>query len=311
MQAIEAIEFKTRDAASYDALTEQFDHFTERLTSPLADRMVDLADLGPSDHALDVGTGTGVVALRAARIVRNGKVCGVDLSERMLSTARTRAEQLGFAEEVEFRQMDAEELQFADSTFDAVVSLFALLHFPDPLKALREIYRVIKPGGRLVVAVGSSPPVLSVAGMKHRLTALPDMLRRIQGRQLVAPGFLDSLVESNFPERVAPEEAHLASHSHNRTQGVESLVRSAGFDVLRTCWQGHQTELSTPEEFWEIQRTFSSIARKRLGNRLPGEIEEVRKQFVEKCRAVQSRGGDLVYPFAAFYVVAQRPEANF
>jgi hypothetical protein len=173
---------------------------------------------------------------------------------------------------------------------------------------LKEIYRVVKPSGRLVVAVGSSPPLLSAAGMKHRLSALPDVLRRIRGRQLVAPGFLDSLVESNFPERLAPEEAHLASHSHDRTQGVESLVKSAGFHVLRTYWQGHQTELTTPEEFWEIQRTFSSIARKRLANKEPDEIEAVRKQFVERCRAVQSRGGNLVYPFAAFYVVAERPE---
>ena len=308
MQAIEAIEFKTRDAASYDALTEQFDHFTERLTRPLADRMIKLAELGQNDHVLDVGTGTGVVALQAAQATRNGKVCGVDLSEKMLATARMKADKLGIAEKIEFRQMDAEELQFPESTFDTVVSLFALLHFPDPLKALKEIYRVIKPGGTLVVAVGSSPPVLSAAGMKHRLFAVPDLLRRISGRQLVAPGFLDSLVESNFPERSAPEEAHLASHSHNRTEGVGSLVKSAGFDVLRTYWQGHQAELRTPEEFWEIQRTFSSIARKRLESRQPDEVEALLKQFVDKCRAVQSRGGNLVYPFAAFYVVGRRPE---
>ncbi len=299
--------FKSRDATSYDAVTEQFDFFTGRLTSPLAAHLVSLAEIKPSNSVLDVGTGTGVVALLAAKkTAEGGKVHGIDLSEGMLATARTKAEKLGLEENVKFSQMDAENLEFDPETFDAVVSLFALLHFPNPLTALKEIYRVMRPGGRFVVAVGSSPPLIPLSGLIHRFKILPDLLRRSQGKQLVAPNFLNSLVERHLPETDEPEESHLASHSHNRPQGVVALVKSAGFKVLQTDWQGHQAQLETPEEFWEIQRTFSSISRKRLSNAAPEKVESLRQEFFGQCRTVLSRRGNLVYPFAAFYVVAQK-----
>ena len=306
MQALDSETFKTRDATSYDSLTEQFDHFTERLSSPLADRLIELAEIKSSDHVLDIGTGTGIVALRAAK--SGETVTGIDLSEQMLETSRLKAGRLGLESQIEFRQMDAERLEFPDASFNVVVSLFALLHFPDPLTALKEIYRVMKPGGRFVVAVGSGPPLVSVSGLSHRLKVFPDIMRRFQGKQLVAPGFLDSLVESHFPESMEPEESHLASQSHNRTQSIASLVRSAGFTVLQTSWQGHQAEFGTPEEFWDIQRTFSSISRKRLNDAAPEKLESLRQEFFRECRTVQFRGGNLVYPFGAYYVTASHPE---
>lgn len=307
MQTSDSQEFKTRDATSYDAVTEQFDYFTERLSSPLAARMILLAEIKPSDLVLDIGTGTGVVALQAAeKIGAGGKVAGIDLSEGMLATAEAKAEKLGFAEKVEFSRMDAEKLEFADESFEKVVSLFALLHFPDPLTALREIYRVMKPGGRLVVAVGSSPPLFSVSGLMHRLKVVPDLVRRKQGKQLVAPGFLDSLVERFLPESNGTEESHLARRAHNRTDSVSALVQAAGFKVSQTDWQGHQAHLEKPEEFWEIQRTFSSIARKRVTDAAPEKVEALRREFFERCSVVQAHGGNLVYPFAAFYVVARK-----
>lgn len=307
MQKLDSQNFKTRDATSYDAVAEQFDFFTERLTSPLAAHLISLAEIKPPDSVLDVGTGTGVVALLAVkRIAKGGRVHGIDLSEGMLTTATAKAEKLGLEEKIKFSQMDAENLEFEAETFDAVVSLFALLHFPNPLTALKEIYRVMRPGGKFVVAVGSRPPLFSVSGLSHLVKIFPDLVRRKQGRQLVAPGFLDSLVEQHLPKAEEQEESDLASHSRNRTSGVSELVRSAGFKVLQTDWQSHQAQLATPEDFWEVQRTFSSISRKRLSNAVPEKVESLRQEFFGQCRTVQSRGGNLVYPFAAFYVVAEK-----
>lgn len=309
MQALEAENFKIRDATSYDDVTEQFDFFTERLSGPLAARMVSLAEIKSSEAVLDIGTGTGVVALQAAKkIGKGGKIRGIDLSEGMLTTANAKTDRLELGEKVEFSRMDAEKLAFDDQTFDVVVSLFALLHFPNPLTALHEIHRVMRRGGRLVVAVGSSPPLFSVSGLTHRLKLVPDVIRRLRGKQLVAPDFLDSLVKRHISASNDSEESHLASHSRDRTGNISELVRASGFKVLQTDWQGHLAKFETPEEFWEIQSTFSSIARKRLGAAPPEKVESLRQDFLKQCRKVQLSGGDMVYPFAAFYVVAQRLE---
>ncbi|MEP6925765.1 MAG: hypothetical protein ABI954_14960, partial [Pyrinomonadaceae bacterium] len=169
------------------------------------------------------------------------------------------------------------------------------------------IFRVLRPGGKLVLAVGSAPPFVSLSGLIHRIKRLPDLWAKSQGKLLIAPGFLDALVEKYFLQPQEQEESSLASHSHNRTQSVPSLVRQAGFVNLQTDWHGHQAVIEKPEDFWEIQRTFSSIARKRLSTGSPDKVEKLRSEFIEKCHAVQSNGGRLIYPFAAFYVKAVRP----
>ncbi len=300
--------FKTRDASSYDAVTNQFDLFTERLSRPLAARLIELAYLKPSEHVLDVGTGTGVIALPAAEHVgRNGRVIGIDLSEGMLARAQAKAERAGLGDRVEFRRMDAETLELEDQSFDAALSLFALFHFPNPLSAMKEMFRVLRPNGRLVLAVGSGPPLLSPSGLIQGGRQLRQMWLKRRGKLLTGPSFLNRLLEKHFPESDEQEETSLAKHSSNRTRNVPPLIRQAAFVEIRTYWQGHEAIIKTPEEFWDIQSTFSSIARKRLSNAPSEKVETLRDEFLETCRRVQSHGGQLVYPFAAFYVAAKRP----
>ncbi|MGH9930976.1 MAG: class I SAM-dependent methyltransferase [Pyrinomonadaceae bacterium] len=303
-----SLTFKIRDASSYDSVTNEFDLFTDRLSQPLAAHLVSLAQLTPADRVLDVGAGTGVVSLQAAPLVRpGGKVVGIDLSEAMLSVAKTKAGQTGLTNYVEFSKMDAEALELENQSFDAVLSLFALLHFPDPLAALKEMFRVLRPGGRLVLAVGSGPPAFSFRGLIQAFKHLQEIRLKQQGKLLTAPQFLNSLVEKHFPQPHEVEESSLARHSSNRTGSIPLLVRQAGFVSAQTCWQGHQVVVETPEEFWDMQRTFSSIARKRLSKATPERAEALRAEFVQTCRRVQANGGQLIYPFAAFYVAARRP----
>ncbi len=300
--------FKLSDASSYDLVVDDFDRFSDRLSLPLARWMIDLSNLESSDHVLDVGTGTGVVAFEAARWVGyQGKILGVDLSETMVLTAATKASQAGLVDRLEFRQMDAEAMELPDCSFDLVLSLFALLHFPRPLSALGEMFRVLRPGGRLVIAVGSRPPLLSFDGLFHRFKRLPDVWRTLTGHQLTAPAFLNGMVDNYFPVSHHSEESQLASSSLDRTSKVVKLIRAAGFARVQTSWIGNQTIVTSPEEFWAMQRTFSTIARKRLHWARPEKVADLKIEFVNACSLVQQRGGRLVYPLTAFYVRAQRP----
>lgn len=301
-------DFKIDDASSYDAHIADFERFTTVLTAPLARRLVSMAVIAPGQRVLDIGTGTGVVALEAARLAgAAGKVVGVDLSPKMLAAAETQSRAAGLVERVEFKAMDAEALTFEDASFDAVVSLFALLHFPNPAMALREMFRVLKPGGTLVVAVGSAPPWLSLRGLAHAFSLVPDLLARLSGRQLVAPRFINQLVETHLPAHDEAEESPLAQEGRDRSRNVPRLIREAGFANLQQHWEGHETNLKTAEDFWNIQRTFSSIARKRLNGATPEQVAAIREEFDKTCGQILSRGGRLTYPFAALFVVARRP----
>ena len=111
------------------------------------------AALAPGERVLDVACGTGLVGFAAARAVgAGGRVVGVDLSGAMVDAANRRALERQ-ASNVSFARMDAEQLDLPDAGFDVVLCALGLMYLPEPERALREMRRVLRPGGRLAVAV--------------------------------------------------------------------------------------------------------------------------------------------------------------
>ena len=111
-----------------------------------------MLELRPSDHLLDVGSGDGFWTARFSTHCAN--IAGLEPGERMLSLAKT----LYPRSNVEYVQGSAESIPYPDNTFDKVVSVSCLEHFADPLQGLREMTRVLKPGGRLAISVDSLLP---------------------------------------------------------------------------------------------------------------------------------------------------------
>ena len=133
----------TRSAAE---IYEEF--FVPALFQQWAPIVADAAGIKAGHRVLDVACGTGVLAREAAgRVAAGGSITGLDRNEGMLAMARR------IAPAVEWKAGHAEQLPFPDASFDAVVSQFGLMFFDDRVQALREMRRVLKPGGRLAVAV--------------------------------------------------------------------------------------------------------------------------------------------------------------
>jgi SAM-dependent methyltransferase len=124
------------------------EYFIPALFQEWTDRVADAANIQSGDKVLDVACGTGVLARTIAdRIGEGGSVVGLDVNEGMLAVAARKSPH------IEWRRGQAEATPFDDDSFDAVVSQFGLMFFEDRRAAIREMIRVLRPGGRLAVAV--------------------------------------------------------------------------------------------------------------------------------------------------------------
>jgi demethylmenaquinone methyltransferase/2-methoxy-6-polyprenyl-1,4-benzoquinol methylase len=130
--------------------------------------------LGSGARVLDVATGTGDLAIQVARAAADVRVVGLDPSAKMLEIGRQKIRDGGLGERVELRAGDAQELPFADSTFDGVCIAFGIRNVPDRARALREMARVTRPGGRIAVLELSEPRgVLAPIARLHVHTLVP------------------------------------------------------------------------------------------------------------------------------------------
>lgn len=118
------------------------------LIVPVSERLADLADLRAGSFVLDVAAGSGNAALAAARLQCD--VVGIDYVEALLARGRERASAEGL--DIDLRYGDAEELPFADDSFDAVLSVFGSMFAPDHERTAAEILRVVRPGGTIALA---------------------------------------------------------------------------------------------------------------------------------------------------------------
>lgn len=201
-------------APAYDFMNRAMTLGIDRLWRGKAVRMIAV----PRPHdILDVATGTGDLAMLLARRLDPLSVTGVDLSDGMLEIGRCKASEAGLADIITFRQADCLNLPFTGNSFDCVTVAYGVRNFADILAGYCEMYRVLRPGGRLLVIELSTPRGRFVRPLYDFYTnRIIPAVGRIVSR--------DTRAYTYLPESIAAVP---------QGEDMASLMRSAGFaDVV-------------------------------------------------------------------------------
>jgi SAM-dependent methyltransferase len=220
---------------------EKWGDWFDRNSGNLAGWLCDAAGLKPGHRALDLACGSGNPAVTAAARVRpDGRVIATDLSPDMVAVTQRKAKTLGL-DNLDAREMDMQALAFPDASFDAATCRFGLMFCPDPVKAVSEIHRVLKPGAHFATAVwdvpAKNPFFTSITGVLGEFVPLPT------------------------PDPTAPGVFRLAPPGE-----LERVLKAGGFTNVAIEARPITLTYASLEEYWEIQTELAAPLRAALAS---------------------------------------------
>lgn len=265
---------KLKAAATYNAAADHFDAGPLAFWDRYGRRTVERLALAAGSTVLDVGCGSGASAIPAAEIVGPaGRVVGIDLAERLLALARAKATERRLAN-VEFIRGDMEQLEFADGAFDAVVCVFAIFFVPDMARQVRELWRRLRPGGRLAITTWG--PRMFEPGSSAWWAAVKQVR-------------LDLLPAVNPWERITTPAA------------MAQLLADGGVPDAEIVAEGGEQALRSVEDWWTVV----------LGSGYRWTVEQMDRESVAQVRAANLRelrkGGVASIETNVLYAVAEKP----
>lgn len=216
---------KIKAQTAYDAASDHYEDEALGFWERYGQRTVDRLRLAQGATVLDVGCGSGASALPAAATVApNGRVIGVDLSEKLLDIARAKAARRGLGN-VEFRLGDMTSLGYPDRHFDAVVSVFSIFFVQEMEKQVAELWRMVRPGGQLAITTWGSNFWQPLYG------------RWMEAIQTVRP---DLYTAFNPWDRIATPET------------LRQLLHDGGVTNAEVVAENGMQPLQSPHDWWAI-----------------------------------------------------------
>lgn len=163
-------------------------------------RAISYLQSGQPKEILDVATGTADVAIMAAKILKPSRIIGIDIANQMLDIGRKKILKEGLEGTISLETGDSENLQFPDASFDAITVAFGVRNFENLEKGLSEMYRVLRPGGRIVILEFSRPQLFPFKQLYNTYFkyVLP-LIGRLTSRDVRAYTYLFESVQA-FPE---------------------------------------------------------------------------------------------------------------
>ena len=253
-----------QSAEGWSAVADAYDTAFRQFTARYAADALNCADLEPRQRVLDVAAGSGALALLAAS--REHAVTAIDFAPAMIARLAANAAAAGRAEQIDARVMDGQALALPDGEFDAAFSIFGLIFFPRPAQGLREMRRVLRRGGRAVLAVWTAPD-------RHGPT------------QVFARAVRAVLPDAPIPEPPAwwrfGDEAYL-----------RSILRETDLSPVSVTRVTHAWQVASAE--WLVTHGFASPVAAQMRDRLGSQgAEAVRQTMIAQLRAEHGDG-----PFA-------------
>jgi SAM-dependent methyltransferase len=252
----------------------------QRQTHGITEWLCRVADLRGGQRILDLACGSGQPALTAARLVKpGGSVVATDLSEAMLRVARRKAN-MADMDNIEFRVMDEQTIEFEDASFDGVLSRWGLMFCPSPEATVKEVYRVLKP----------NRPFATATWAKAEQNPYFEITTRLASKALGAPP----------PGPDAPTPLRLSD-----TSRIQAMLKDAGFRHIEIESRPMAFEFNSLDDFWRITADFTPMLRQAMQQlddagkaRLKSDLQDEASKFRE--------GGKIRFPGLAIGAYAQK-----
>jgi SAM-dependent methyltransferase len=280
-------QFKMAQREGWDSVAEGLKERwkpIEKGAQKLSQRLIELARIKPGQRVLDIATGIGEPSITAAKVVgTSGHVLATDISRQMLAIAKERATLLRLHDIIEFKESDAENLDLANSSFDAALCRWGLMLFPNLDAAIGKIYSSLVSGGRFAAAVwadATKVPIISLA-------------TRVIGSQ----------VQISAPAPGVPNPFSLAD-----TNKLENSLARAGFRDIHIDTVIVTFEFESGEDYCRYCQAVSTSVRIALSKETEERKEDVwRKVAEEAARNYGTANGLIKMDNESICIVGTRP----